>query len=70
MNLREALALAPICVLCLWIGVRPQPLIDVIKPDVEAVAALYAESEMQVAANVAHANRRQVNDTWTRPSNN
>ena len=28
MNLREALALAPICVLCLWIGVRPQPLID------------------------------------------
>ena len=43
MNLREALALAPICVLCLWIGVRPQPLVDVIRPDVEAVAALYAD---------------------------
>jgi NADH-quinone oxidoreductase subunit M len=47
MNLREALALAPICALCLWIGVRPQPLIDMIKPDVEAVAALYADGEVQ-----------------------
>ena len=27
MNLRELLALAPICVLCLWIGVKPQPLL-------------------------------------------
>jgi NADH-quinone oxidoreductase subunit M len=41
MNLREVLSLAPICVLCLWIGVRPQPLLDTIKPDVAAVAALY-----------------------------
>ncbi len=41
MNVREALALAPIVVLCLWIGVRPQPLVDMIKPDVEAVAGLY-----------------------------
>ncbi len=45
MNLREALALAPICALCLWIGVRPQPLVDLIKPDVEAVAALYADRQ-------------------------
>ena len=53
MNLREALALAPICVLCLWIGVRPQPLVDVIKPDVEAVAALYEDGggTMQGAGN-------------------
>ncbi len=50
MNIREALALAPICVLCLWIGVRPQPLVDVIKPDVAAVAALYADEEVQIAA--------------------
>lgn len=50
MNLREGLALLPICVLCLWIGVRPQPLVDLIKPDVEAVAALYQESDVQVAA--------------------
>ena len=46
---RECLALAPICVLCLWIGVRPQPLIDVIKPDVEAVAALYADGPLERA---------------------
>jgi NADH-quinone oxidoreductase subunit M len=42
MNLREAIALAPIFVLCLWIGVKPQPLLDAIKPDVDRVAALYA----------------------------
>jgi NADH-quinone oxidoreductase subunit M len=42
MNLREALALAPICALCLWIGVKPQPLLDTIKPDVDRIAALYA----------------------------
>lgn len=52
MNVREMLALAPICVLCLWIGLAPQPLIDVIKPDVEAVAALYADGGA-AAANVA-----------------
>jgi NADH-quinone oxidoreductase subunit M len=43
MNLREALALTPIAVLCLWIGLRPQPLLDAIKPDVDRVAALYAQ---------------------------
>jgi len=47
MNVREALALAPICVLCLWIGLRPQPLLEVIRPDVEAVAALYAHDDAQ-----------------------
>jgi NADH-quinone oxidoreductase subunit M len=52
MNLREALALAPICVLCLWIGVRPQPLLDVIRPDVEAVAALYADGASPPTATV------------------
>ena len=38
MNPREMLAIGPICALCLWIGVMPQPLIDVIRPDVDAVA--------------------------------
>jgi len=50
MNLREASALAPICVLCLWIGVQPQPFVDLIKPDVETVAALYSSTTLQVAA--------------------
>lgn len=41
MNLREFAAVAPICVLCLWIGVQPQPIINTIRPDVDAVVALY-----------------------------
>jgi len=41
MSLRELAALVPIAAACLWIGVRPQPLVDMIRPDVEAVAALY-----------------------------
>jgi NADH-quinone oxidoreductase subunit M len=51
MNPREMLAIGPICALCLWIGVMPQPLIDVIRPDVDAVAALYtpATDEEQTA---------------------
>ncbi len=57
MNPREMLAIGPICVLCLWIGVMPQPLIDVIRPDVDAVAALYAtapdDEQTAVAARVA-----------------
>jgi NADH-quinone oxidoreductase subunit M len=40
-NLREVLALAPLAALCLAIGVYPKPLLDTIKPDVDAVAQLY-----------------------------
>ena len=43
LNARELLAVLPICALCLWIGVRPQPLLETIKPDVNAIAALYAD---------------------------
>jgi NADH-quinone oxidoreductase subunit M len=41
MNFREMLSIVPICALCLWIGVMPQPLINIIQPDVDAVAAIY-----------------------------
>ena len=37
MNPREFLALAPLVVLCLWIGVRPAGLIEIIEPDIKAV---------------------------------
>jgi NADH-quinone oxidoreductase subunit M len=60
MNLREALALAPICALCLWIGVRPQPLVDLIKPDVEAVAALYADPGGDAPVVAAAGNIRKL----------
>lgn len=41
MNSREFLALAPLVVLCLWIGVRPAGLIEIIEPDIKAVAGLF-----------------------------
>jgi NADH-quinone oxidoreductase subunit M len=40
---RELTAIVPICALCLWIGVAPQPLIDTIRPDVDAVVSVYSQ---------------------------
>jgi NADH-quinone oxidoreductase subunit M len=37
----EAWAVVPLMALCLAIGVYPKPLIDIVKPDVEALASLY-----------------------------
>jgi NADH-quinone oxidoreductase subunit M len=37
MNAREFLALAPLAALCLWIGIRPSSLTDMIEPDVKPV---------------------------------
>jgi NADH-quinone oxidoreductase subunit M len=42
-NLREIFAVVPICALCLWIGVKPQPLLDLIRPDVDAVMTAYSQ---------------------------
>jgi NADH-quinone oxidoreductase subunit M len=42
-TLREMFAVVPICALCLWIGVMPQPLLNLIRPDVDAVVAVYDE---------------------------
>ncbi len=42
-NLREVVAVVPICALCLWIGVMPQSLIKTFQPDVDAVVAAYEE---------------------------
>lgn len=41
LNIRELAALLPIAALCLWIGVYPKPVLDVIRPDVQAVARIY-----------------------------
>jgi formate hydrogenlyase subunit 3/multisubunit Na+/H+ antiporter MnhD subunit len=40
---RELVAVVPICLLCLWIGVMPQAVIDTIRPDVDAVVGVYDE---------------------------
>jgi NADH-quinone oxidoreductase subunit M len=41
LNLRELLAIAPVAAACLLIGVKPQPLIESMRPEIEAIAALY-----------------------------
>ena len=41
LNAREVAALAPLLGLCLLLGLFPQPLLNLIRPDVEAVAKLY-----------------------------
>jgi NADH-quinone oxidoreductase subunit M len=43
LNGRELAALAPIAALCLILGVYPGPLLRVLEPEVNAIAALYAE---------------------------
>lgn len=40
MNAREFLAVFPLAVLCLWIGVRPGSLIEIIQPDVDAIVSV------------------------------
>jgi NADH:ubiquinone oxidoreductase subunit 4 (subunit M) len=50
MNAREMWAIGPICALCLLIGVLPQPFLATIKPDVDAIAALYSQPATAVAA--------------------
>jgi NADH-quinone oxidoreductase subunit M len=52
-SLRELLALGPIAVLCLWIGVHPAPVLDLIKPDVDAVASVYETTASTGASTVA-----------------
>jgi NADH-quinone oxidoreductase subunit M len=42
-NLRELCAIVPICGFCLWIGVMPQPILDLIRPDVDAVVTAYSQ---------------------------
>jgi NADH-quinone oxidoreductase subunit M len=43
LNAREVLALAPLLALCLWLGVFPQPVLDLIRPDVESLTVLYGD---------------------------
>ena len=43
LNAREVLTLAPLLGLCVWLGLFPQPALDLIRPDVEAVTKLYSE---------------------------
>ena len=43
LNAREVLTLAPLLAACLWLGLFPQPVLDLIRPDVESVTKLYGD---------------------------
>ena len=55
LNAREVAALAPLLVLCLVLGLYPQPLISLIRPDIEAVAKLYGDIPPAASAPVTTA---------------
>lgn len=50
LNAREVLTLAPLLIMCLWLGLFPQPVLDLIRPDVESVTQLYGEVRARKAA--------------------
>jgi NADH-quinone oxidoreductase subunit M len=52
LNAREVVALAPLLTLCLLLGLFPQPLLNLIRPDVEAVASLYEMKAVKATAVV------------------
>jgi len=43
----ESWAVVPLLALCLAIGVYPKPLIDIVKPDVQAIARLYEDRRFE-----------------------
>lgn len=47
LNAREVLAIAPLAFLCLWIGLFPQPVLELIRPDVEAIVRVYRQRQAQ-----------------------
>lgn len=53
LNAREILALAPLLSLCLILGLFPQPLLELIRPDVEAVSRLYGDFKAVKVRTVA-----------------
>ena len=57
MSRRELASLLPIAVLCLAIGLFPRPVLDTIRPDVEAVAQVYAGRGATPAATHAISQR-------------
>lgn len=51
MNLREMCAFVPLAVACLWIGLTPNSVIDLIRPDVTSVANVYNKAQVEIADN-------------------
>ena len=47
MTPREACAFLPLAVMCVWIGVAPQPFIDLMKPDIQGIVSGYGSSHVR-----------------------
>lgn len=47
LNAREVLTVAPLAFLCLWIGLFPQPVLETIRPDIEAISRLYQSQAVE-----------------------
>jgi NADH-quinone oxidoreductase subunit M len=62
---REIAALAPIVVLCLWIGIYPRPVLDAIRPDVEAIARVYQAPPAMSLAGRAQVWDDSASRLWT-----
>ena len=61
LNGRELFALAPIAVLCLVIGIFPRYFLDVMKPEVDAIAAMYPQAGRGVVVTTAAVDARMEN---------
>ncbi len=51
-NVRELLAVGPLMILCLWIGVTPRPWLEVIAEDVRGIVKLYPQKATATEAEV------------------
>jgi len=57
MNAREFVSLAPLVVLCLWIGVQPTILVEIIEPDIQAVVKVIDQARSDAAVTETIAGR-------------
>ena len=60
MSPREFLAIAPLAVLCLWIGITPAPLLDMIRPDIKAVVDHLDDARAVAAAAAVAAPAKEL----------
>ncbi len=65
LNRREIATLTTLMVVLVWLGLYPQPVLDVSRASMQALQALYAPAETPTSAPVAAANGRPV--AWGQP---
>lgn len=66
MNLREAFAFVPLAAACLWIGLTPNSVIDLIRPDVTSVANVFHKSSSETSGHEsenAHASTGEAEES-------